>query len=120
MFQIGDGPTDAWLRLRTAGIVAGCAFLSAVPHLHYLTVIAFPERVRAQFSGLTTGEVLRLDLISIATLCVLASLVGSFFSERYELGGLGDLERTKKASRLILVVAPMIAAVTYFVFERRL
>lgn len=109
-----------WERLRRAGFVAGAAFLSAAPYVHYVTSVAFPERVQARFRSLSTAELVRFDLASIALVVVIAALVGSLLSERYGFAGLGDRARLRASLRWVLGLGPPVALLSYVFFGREL
>ncbi|MBK6685045.1 MAG: CPBP family intramembrane metalloprotease [Deltaproteobacteria bacterium] len=101
--------------LRRAGLLAGLAMIAVVPYA-YRSAYTFADAVR-RTARLSPEEVLRADLISLATLIVLAALVGSAFSERYRLGGLGRWP-TLGTMRLHLVLAPVVGVVSYLAFGR--
>jgi hypothetical protein len=99
--------------------VYGAAFVSAAPYTYYVSTIAFPDKVRTATIGKSAQEILAFDMSAMAIIVVIASLVGSLTSERYRLGGIGDLERTKRAWPFI-VVAIFFSFFSYFVFGARL
>ena len=52
----------------------------------------------------------------ISRIVVISSLVGTFFSRRYKLGGLGSLQSVKEIRLLILGGGPILCLATYFAF----
>lgn len=107
-----------WTALSRAAVLAGAAFLGAAGYVYYLTVVAFPDRVRERFVTVSREDLLRMDMTMIALLVVVAALVGSLFSERYRLAGLGRLEQLRAALPVIAVAGPFMALVSYLVFGR--
>lgn len=108
-----------WERLRKAGLIAGAAFLSAAPYTYYVSVIAFPDRVKRAARAISEQELLEVDLSRMALIVVIASIVGTFFSERYGLGGLGDAKRVRRAWPF-MVAALAVGTASYFIFGARL
>ncbi len=109
-----------WIRLRIAALIAGASFLTAAPYVYYVSTVAFGDRIRLRFRGLSTYEILRLDMFSIAIVVVLASLAGALFSERYQLRGIGDRSDLRRSRLMILGVGPVLMLVSYFAFGRAL
>lgn len=87
------GPQE---KLRTAALVAGAAYLASAPHAAYLA-----QHSSVRPGGLSADHVLAMDLLRLAVVTVLASLVGAFFSERNGLPGLGA-EATRRGWRWYL------------------
>lgn len=107
-----------WAALSRAAVLAGAAFLGAAAYVYYLTVVAFPDRVRERFGAVSREQLLRMDLTMIALLVVVAALVGSFFSKRYRLAGIGSLDQLQRALPVIGIAGPAMGAVSYLVFGR--
>lgn len=101
--------------LRRAGLLAGVAMLAVVPYA-YRSAHTFADTI-VRNTRLSPEEVLRVDLIRLATLIVLSALVGSAFSERYRLGGLGRWPDVV-ALRLHLAAVPALGVVSYLAFGR--
>lgn len=98
------------------GLLAGAAWLSVVPYA-YRSAYTFSEALERSVR-LSPGEVLRADLLSLGALVVLAALVGSGFSRRYQLGGLGPWPFEAGWWRHVGVLAPLFALVSYVSFGR--
>lgn len=90
-----------WARLRVAGLLAGAAFLSAAPYVHFLGTDLVAERLAARFPGVSMGEAVHVDLRLMAVLVVMSALAGTFFSARYRLGGVGGLTEIVVARRWV-------------------
>jgi hypothetical protein len=99
------------------GWVAGAAFLAVVPYA-YRTSTTFAQ-VLERRAKISAEEALTADLGMMATLVVLAALIGSVFAERNKLAGIGDLGAVRRAWRYV-AVAPVLAVASYFVFGRAL
>ena len=85
---MSDPLARLWSRLTRAAVLAGAAYLGGAGYIHYVTNVAFTDRVREHYPH-SVSTILREDLGALAVLVVMTALVGSFFSERYRLGGLG-------------------------------
>ena len=103
-----------------AAVIAALCFLSAVPYLYYLTHVAFTDRLLERFSSVTIGEVIRADLVMVASVSVLCALVGSLASRRYGLGGLGLGTVRLLNWRRFVGLAAGLGALTYLLFGRTL
>jgi hypothetical protein len=100
-------------------LIAGAAFLSAAPYTYYISSVAFPDRLKRVARSMTEEEIVRFDLTAMATMVVIAALVGTFASERYGLAGLGDRARVKSAWPFV-VVGLVVGTGSYFLFGTRL
>lgn len=101
--------------LRRAGLLAGLAMVAVVPFA-YRSAHTFADAV-VRNTRLSPEEALRVDLIRLATLIILSALVGSAFSERYRLGGLGRWPGLL-ALRLHLAAVPVFGVLSYLAFGR--
>ena len=110
--------TRLWRRLHTAALVAAIALVGAIPHVWYLTKVGFAERLSQHFPRTSPEQIIQTDLLSIALIVSLTSLVGALLSKRYGLYGLGDAASLRRARWLIVGVAPALGAVCYLLFGR--
>lgn len=103
-----------------AGIIAGLAFLAAVTYSYYLTRVAFAARVRRHFAHLSVEQLLQADVILMAVVVVISSLVGSLLAKRYGLAGLGSIKQLRRGLPFVVVGGAVLSAATYLLFGRTL
>ncbi len=89
--------TGPQAKLRTAAVVAGAAYLASAPHAAYLA-----QQSSVRLGGLSADQVLAMDLLRLAVVTVLASLIGAFFSARNGLPDLGGGATLRRAWRWYL------------------
>ncbi|MCC7384516.1 MAG: CPBP family intramembrane metalloprotease [Deltaproteobacteria bacterium] len=105
-------PRTLQQRLRAAAIVAGIAYAAQAPYLYYLARVAYPTTLSQRHPALTAEQVLGADLIRVAIVVILASLIGALFVERAGLVGLG----TRASKRSLLVLFAMGAAASAVIY----
>jgi hypothetical protein len=103
-----------------AGAIAGIGFLAAMPHVYYLTRVAFGQRMREQLAPRSVEEMLRADLVLIGLAVAITALAGTFLAERYGLPGLGDRRRLRAALPVLVPGGLLLSAGTYLGFGRHL
>ncbi len=106
--------------LRLAAGLSVLALLAGAPYLYYLAEVAPRQGASVQLPPLGSREVLPRDVLLLALLLVVTSLVGCFFSRRYRLGGLGSREQLRASAAIVVVGGLVLGAVSYLVLGRRL
>lgn len=113
-------PRPVSRRLLEAGVLAGLAFLAVVPHMHYLTRVAFADAVKRRFSGVPLAKVLEADLAVLGILIAICAVAGSLLAERYGMAGLGNLRSWRASLRWTLPGGALLSLLTYLLFGRHL
>ncbi len=112
-----DQGGSGWRRLRVSAVLAAVALMAVAPYFHYLANVAFSEQIR-KLPGIATTQMLRGEWIAIALVVITASVMGTFFAERYGLRGAGDRTSVAQSKWLILLAAPLLSVCSYWLFGR--
>jgi hypothetical protein len=89
--------------------------LAGIPYLYYMGSLA---DLRASSLPVSGSQMMAGDLLLLALLLVISSLVGCFLSRRYHLAGLGEYKQLKRAAGFLVLGGLVLGTFSYLTFGR--
>ena len=99
-----------------AAALAIASTLFTLPYFHYLIFVVLDGAPLPE--GLDARSLLLTQLFLLFIVCLLSAMVGFSFSKRFKLPGFGNPRRFVQSLPLLFVVASVMTALSYFLFDR--